>query len=103
MPSGAPSSTITATANVLQLGISEKLGVFIEFVATIISAIAIAFSYSWELTLVTASVILFLMLVISTVLPFILKGHSRMTKVRSSCLKPTRPPRFLIRSDLLSA
>ncbi|KAK3360687.1 P-loop containing nucleoside triphosphate hydrolase protein [Lasiosphaeria hispida] len=83
MPSGAAASTITATANVLQLGISEKLGVFLEFIATIIASIAVAFSYNWELTLVTSSVILFIFCVLGVLLPFVLKGHARMTKAES--------------------
>ncbi len=80
MPSGAAASTITATANTLQLGISEKLGTLLEFLSTIIAAIIVAFTYSWSLTLVTASVILFILLVISILLPFIIKGHGRLTK-----------------------
>ena len=81
LPSGAAASTITATANVLQLGVSEKLGVFLEFTATIIASFAVAFSYNWELTLVTSSVLLFILGVLSILLPFILKGHGRMTRV----------------------
>jgi len=93
MPSGAAASTITATANTLQLGISEKLGVFLEFLATIISAIVIAFTYSWELTLVVSTMIIFIMVVISVLLPFILKGHNRMTKVGAlPPLVPTSRP-----------
>jgi ABC-type multidrug transport system fused ATPase/permease subunit len=80
MPSGTAASTITSTANTLQLGISEKLGTFLEFVSTIITAIIIAFTYSWSLTLVTASVILFISLVVSILLPFVIKGQSRLTK-----------------------
>ncbi|KAK3906663.1 P-loop containing nucleoside triphosphate hydrolase protein [Staphylotrichum tortipilum] len=80
MPSGAAASTITATANTLQLGISEKLGTLLEFLSTIVAAIIVAFTYSWSLTLVTASVILFILLVISILLPFIIKGHGRLTK-----------------------
>lgn len=100
MPSGAAASTITATANVLQLGISEKLGVFLEFIATIIASVAVAFSYNWELTLVTSSVILFIFCVLGVLLPFILKGHGRMTKVggqreifRVTKANPTARPR----------
>lgn len=80
MPSGAAASTITSTANTLQLGISEKLGTFVEFSAMIVAAIIIAFIYSWSLTLVTASVILFILLVLSILLPFIIKGMSNTTK-----------------------
>lgn len=80
MPSGAAASTITSTSNTLQLGISEKLGTFLEFTSTIVAAIIVAFTYSWSLTLVTASVILFISIVISILLPFIIKGQSRLTK-----------------------
>ncbi|KAH6634310.1 P-loop containing nucleoside triphosphate hydrolase protein [Chaetomium sp. MPI-SDFR-AT-0129] len=80
MPSGSAASTITSTANTLQLGISEKLGTFLEFTATIVTAIIVAFTYSWSLTLVTASVILFISLVLSILLPFIIKGQTRLTR-----------------------
>ncbi len=80
MPAGAAASTITGTANTLQVGISEKLGTFIEFTSTIVAAIIVAFTYSWSLTLVTASVILFISTVISILLPFIIKGNARLTK-----------------------
>ncbi|KAK3355080.1 P-loop containing nucleoside triphosphate hydrolase protein [Neurospora tetraspora] len=64
MPSGAAASTITSTANTLQIGVSEKLGTFLD----------------WSLALVTSSVLLFIMLVIAIMLPFILKGQHRITK-----------------------
>lgn len=80
MPAGAAAGTITSTANTLQIGISEKLGVFLEFSATIVASIVIAFTYSWTLTLVTASSILFILLVLGALLPFIIKGHTQMTK-----------------------
>lgn len=83
MPPGAPASAITSTANVLQLGISEKLSTFIEFMGTIVAAIIVAFTYNWELTLVTSTVILFIFAVLGTLLPFIIKGHTKMTKVSS--------------------
>ncbi|KAK0617933.1 P-loop containing nucleoside triphosphate hydrolase protein [Bombardia bombarda] len=83
MPSGAAATTITTTANTLQIGISEKLGTFIEYNAQIISATIIAFTFSWSLALVTASIILFILIVISILLPFIIKGHSKMTKAEN--------------------
>ena len=84
MPPGAAAGTITSTANTLQLGISEKLGTFLEFLSTIVTAIIVAFTFSWALTLVTGSVILFIALTLSILLPFIIKGQSRLTRVRSS-------------------
>ncbi|KAL7935060.1 multidrug resistance-type transporter protein [Trichoderma chlorosporum] len=79
MPPGYATTTITSTSNVLQLGISEKLGVFFEYNATIVSAIIIAFTRNWSLTLVTSSAILFIALTVSILLPFIVKGHGRVT------------------------
>ncbi|KAF3017156.1 hypothetical protein E8E14_011158 [Neopestalotiopsis sp. 37M] len=79
MSPGAAAGTITTTANTLQLGISEKLATFLEFLATIVAAIIVAFIKSWSLTLVTGSVIIFIMLVIGILLPFIIKGQSRQT------------------------
>ncbi|KAJ4027545.1 hypothetical protein NW756_012737 [Fusarium oxysporum] len=77
MSPGAAASTITGTANVLQIGISEKLGIFMEFNGTIWTAIIVAFTWSWNLTLVTTSIILFLLLVLGTLMPFIIQGHAR--------------------------
>ncbi|QUC19675.1 uncharacterized protein UV8b_03916 [Ustilaginoidea virens] len=83
MPPGYATTTITSTSNTLQLGISEKLGVFVEFMSTIIAAIVIAFTYSWSLTLVTSSAILFICLTVSIILPFIVKGNGRVTKAEA--------------------
>ena len=73
LPSGQASNTITTTANVLQLGVSEKLGTLIQFTSTAIAAVAVAFRFSWSLTLVTCSVLLFVALVYGIVLPINLK------------------------------
>ncbi|KAI0486342.1 P-loop containing nucleoside triphosphate hydrolase protein [Xylaria cf. heliscus] len=83
MPPGSAAGTITTTANTLQLGISEKLGTLIEYTSTIIAAIIIAFTYSWSQALVTSSVILFISLVLSVILPFVLKGTGRLTKAET--------------------
>ncbi|KAM4054808.1 ABC transporter [Hirsutella rhossiliensis] len=83
MPPGYATTTITTTSNVLQLGISEKLGVFVEFMATIIAAIVIAFVNSWSLTLVTSAAILFILLTVSLLLPCIVKYQGRVAKAES--------------------
>ncbi|OLN88148.1 Leptomycin B resistance protein pmd1-like protein 1 [Colletotrichum chlorophyti] len=80
MPTGSAAATITSTANTLQIGISEKLGVFLEFNGTIWAAIIVAFTYNWALTLVTSSVVLFLLLVIAILLPIVIKGTTQMNK-----------------------
>ncbi|KAI1394220.1 P-loop containing nucleoside triphosphate hydrolase protein [Hypoxylon trugodes] len=83
MPPGSAAGTITTTANTLQLGISEKLGTFVEFMVTIIAATIIAFVYSWSLTLVTCSVLVFITLTVGTIVPFYFKGTTRVTKAET--------------------
>ena len=84
MPPGSAAGTITAAANTLQLGISEKLGVFAEFTTTIIAAIVVAFTHSWSLTLVTLSSIVFISLVLSILLPIILKRQANQDKAEAA-------------------
>ncbi|KAH8675568.1 P-loop containing nucleoside triphosphate hydrolase protein [Xylariales sp. PMI_506] len=83
MAPGSAAGTITTTANTLQIGISEKLAIFIEFVATVVAAIIVAFTRNWALTLVTGSVILFITLAISILLPFIIKGQTKQTSAEA--------------------
>lgn len=83
MPPGAAAGTITSSANTLQIGISEKLGTFVEFASTIIAAIIVAFTYSWRVTLVTFSAVVFIALAVTLILPFVIKGTSRHTKAET--------------------
>ncbi|PMB67654.1 Leptomycin B resistance protein pmd1 [Beauveria bassiana] len=83
MPPGFATGTITTTSNTLQLGISEKLGTFIEFNATMVAAVVVAFIYSWRLTLVTMSALVFITLTIGVLLPLIVKGQGRASKLEA--------------------
>lgn len=76
MPAGAPATAITATTNTLQLGISERLGTLVQYITTIVAAIIIAFVWSWDLALVTSSLILYIMVVVAFLMPLILKGQT---------------------------
>jgi ATP-binding cassette subfamily B (MDR/TAP) protein 1 len=58
----------------VQLGISENLGTLLEAITTIIAATIVAFIKNAILTLVTSALIVFILLVIGTMLPFIAKG-----------------------------
>ncbi|KAF7879083.1 hypothetical protein EAF04_000283 [Stromatinia cepivora] len=73
LPSGQASNTITTTANILQVGISEKLGTILQYLALLITSVIIAFTYSWALTLVTSSVLVFISLVYGSVIPIVMK------------------------------
>ena len=78
LPSGQASNTLTNTANVLQVGISEKLGILIQFTSLMVAAIIIAFTYSWSLTLVTCSVILFIGVVYGITIPVVVKRQKEV-------------------------
>lgn len=80
MPTGAPATAITTTSNTLQVGISERLGTFLEFNGTIWSALIIAFIWSWDLTLVTSSLILYMGVVLSALLPRVVKLQTAIVK-----------------------
>jgi ATP-binding cassette subfamily B (MDR/TAP) protein 1 len=55
LPPGQTTAIITITANILQLGISERLSSLIQAVAVILIALIIGCIFSWELTLVTST------------------------------------------------
>ncbi|KAI5865922.1 P-loop containing nucleoside triphosphate hydrolase protein [Durotheca rogersii] len=76
MPPGAPATAITVTSTTLQIGISERLGTLLEFNATLWSALIIAFTWSWDLTLVTSSLVVYMMVVLALLLPLIVKGQA---------------------------
>lgn len=83
MEPGSAAGTITSTANTLQIGISEKLGTGVEFSSTFVTAVVVAFTFSWRISLVTLCAIIFIILVVSIILPFILKGTSKHNKAET--------------------
>ncbi|KAH9989883.1 P-loop containing nucleoside triphosphate hydrolase protein [Xylariaceae sp. FL0662B] len=97
MPAGAPATAITATSNTLQLGISERLGTFLQFNGTIWASLIVAFIWSWDLTLVTSSLIFYILVILSLVLPLIVKGQTatvqadaKATAIASEALEGVR-------------
>lgn len=70
---GTIANTITSSANTIQLSISDKLHLLFSSLALTIAAYVIAFKYSWALTLVTSSAILFVIVVYSITTPIIIK------------------------------
>ena len=73
-------STITSTSNVLQIGIYEKLGVFVEYSALIVSALIVAFTFNWELALVTSAGIMVVVLCVGILFPLTVKGQARQAR-----------------------
>ncbi|CAH0058131.1 unnamed protein product [Clonostachys solani] len=80
LPAGAPATAITATSNTLQIGVSDRLGVFLQYMSTIISALVISFTWSWDLTLVTSSLLLYLIVLLCIFMPIIVKGQAATLK-----------------------
>ncbi|OBT74578.1 hypothetical protein VF21_07563 [Pseudogymnoascus sp. 05NY08] len=75
LPAGSAAQTITGGANTLQIGITDKLGTLLQFSAMILSAFIVAFKYSWQLTLVTSSVLLGIIVLFGFVIPVWLKSQ----------------------------
>ena len=78
--SGSIANTITSSANTIQLSISDKLHSLFMSLALTIAAYAIAFRYSWALTLATSSAILFVLIVYSITTPLIIKRIQQIEK-----------------------
>jgi ATP-binding cassette subfamily B (MDR/TAP) protein 1 len=60
LPPGQTASIITITANILQIGISERLSMLLQGFSTVITALIISFRYNVMLTLVTCSGLVFI-------------------------------------------
>ena len=68
-PPGEATNSITTSTNTIQIGISDKLALLVQSTALVIAAYAIAFKYSWQLTLVSSSSMLFILVVFSVIVP----------------------------------
>lgn len=90
MSPGYAINTITSTSNTLQLGISEKLGVFFEYNATIIAALVVAFHANWKLSFVVISVVAFIILTVSILMPFTAKASGEMSQVGAQSARNRR-------------
>jgi ATP-binding cassette subfamily B (MDR/TAP) protein 1 len=75
---GSVSNAITTQSNTIQQSISDRLALLFQSVALLVAAYAVAFRYSWSLTLVVSSAILFVVLCFWLTLPFLVKGQQRI-------------------------
>lgn len=80
IPQGHTAAIITITANLVQDGISEKLCLLIQNISLVITAVVVAFIYSWLLALVTLSGLVFVLLVYSFTLYFLVKKWNHVQK-----------------------
>ncbi|KAJ5520708.1 ABC transporter integral membrane type 1 [Penicillium fimorum] len=75
MSVGTVTHAITALSNTIQQSVSDRLAILFQSLALLIAAYAIAFRYSWALTLVVSAAILFVVLGFSLTTPFLVKTH----------------------------
>lgn len=77
---GTVANTITALSNTIQQSVSDKLAILFQSLALLVTAYVVAFRYSWALTLVTSSALLFILLAFSVTVPILVKGQQRIDK-----------------------
>ena len=77
---GTVTNTITSLSNQIQQSISDRLAILFQSLALLVAAYAIAFRYSWALTLVVSAAILFVVIGFSVTVPFIVKAQQRVDK-----------------------
>ena len=73
MPQGKPTDLITNSANTVQLGVSDRLAMLVQSLALVIGAYVVSFKYSWQLTLVSSSCMLFIVIIYSVLVPIFIK------------------------------
>jgi ATP-binding cassette, subfamily B (MDR/TAP), member 1 len=83
LPPGQTTAIITITANVLQLGISERLSSLIQAVSVIVIALIIGCIFSWELTLVTATGLLAIVIWYQVITPVVVRKNGEIQKVEN--------------------
>ncbi|KAI0403945.1 ABC transporter-like protein [Xylaria palmicola] len=70
-PPGQIAAIITTTANTLQIGISEKLALVIQSLSLLVTALIVAYTHNWKLSLVTSSGLLLITLCYCVTIPFV--------------------------------
>ncbi|ORX91110.1 lipid A export ATP-binding/permease protein msbA [Clohesyomyces aquaticus] len=75
LPAGEATDALTNIANTIQFSISDKLGSLVQGFSLVIAAYVIAFVYSWRLTLVSSSVIIFVTIMLRITTPHLMKHY----------------------------
>jgi ATP-binding cassette subfamily B (MDR/TAP) protein 1 len=75
LPAGEATDALTNIANTIQFAISDKLGSLVQGFSLVIAAYVIAFVYSWRLTLVSSSVVIFVTIMLRITTPHLMKHY----------------------------
>lgn len=81
LPPGQTTAIITITANILQLGISERLSSLIQAVMVILTALVIGCIFSWELTLVTSTGLVAIVAWYAVTTPLVVKKYAEIQEL----------------------
>jgi ABC-type bacteriocin/lantibiotic exporter with double-glycine peptidase domain len=81
LPPGQTTAIITITANLLQIGISERLSSLLQAVTVIVTALIIGCIFSWQLTLATASGLIAIIAWYSVTTPIVVKRYAEVQEV----------------------
>jgi ATP-binding cassette, subfamily B (MDR/TAP), member 1 len=73
---GVISTRITTNSNLIQLGISQQLTMFVQASALTIGLYVVSLIKSWQLTLVASCSLPFILVVYGTIIPFFFKHHA---------------------------
>ena len=84
LPPGAATDALTRVTNTIQVAISDKLGLMIQALATVIAAMILAFTHSWSLTLVSSSVVVVMFAFFGFIVPPFIKIEKAVIKTDSS-------------------
>ena len=94
---GSVIMAITSSSNTIQLGISEKLGLFIQYLAMLISAFVIGFTQNWELTLMTSLILPVTTIIYGTTIPLeinlekkVVAAYTQAATIIDECLSTIR-------------
>lgn len=79
--SGSISTQVTSNGLMIQLGISEKLGLFVQSATTFIAAFVIAFIAQWKLTLILICIVPAVILLVGGVGAYDAINNGKMMKV----------------------
>ncbi|KAF2732822.1 ABC transporter-like protein [Polyplosphaeria fusca] len=79
IPQGHTAVIITITANLVQDGISEKLCLLIQNISLVVSAVVVAFVFSWLLAVVTISGLGFVLLVYVVAVYFMTRRWNKVS------------------------
>lgn len=78
---GSISIQVTTNCNLVNQGISEKLGLGVQGISTFVTAFIVAFAVQWKLTLITLAIVPVIMIVISICVVIDVKQEGRILPI----------------------